>query len=455
MNSHTSSRSFVAAFPARLLALCLVALLSCILCSARSPEPPQSAAPPPASQASREAPSAPQTYSLTPERAAQAVAYARARHILYFASFAWQLLGLLLVLRLGIAASFRDAAERAAKNRFLQAAIFAPALLLALDLWSLATEAAGHALAAHFGQSIQGWGSWLADQAKGEALNLFVGIFLVWLLYAVMRRSPRRWWFYAWLGAIPIMIFFVFVTPLVVEPLFFRFTPLAATQPDLAAQIERVVTRAGQDIPENRMFVMNASSKLNAINAYVTGIGASRRVVVWDTTVARMTTPEILFVFGHELGHYVLGHIEKGIAFAAALLLAALFAGFHLFRWCVARYARAWRLRGADDWASLPALLLVLALFGFVLTPAANAFSRYIEHQADQFGLEVTRGIVPDVPAVAAQAFQVLGEADLEEPAPSALVKFWFYDHPPLEERIAFARSYDPWSKGESPRFVK
>jgi len=98
---------------------------------------------------------------------------------------------------------------------------------------------------------------------------------------------------------------------------------------------------------------------------------------------------------------------------------------------------------------------LLLSFFSFVLTPIDNAYSRHLEHQADQYGLEVVHGIVSDVPEVAAQSFQILGDVDLEEPSPSWLVKIWFYDHPPISERILFARTYDPWAKGESPEFVK
>ncbi len=247
----------------------------------------------------------------------------------------------------------------------------------------------------------------------------------------------------------------IFLVPLLVEPLFFHFSPLASSRPELAAELERVVMHAGQDIPESRMYVMDASGKLNTLNAYVTGLGASRRVVVWDTTLARMTTPEILFVFGHEMGHYVLGHIRDGIIFASGLLFVGLFAGFHIFRWTLARWGGAWRVRGPDDWASLPVLLLLFSCSSFLATPIDSAYSRHLEHQADQYGLEVVHGIFPDVPDVAAQSFQILGEVDLEEPSPSWLVKIWFYDHPPISERISFAHTYDPWAKGESPEFVK
>jgi len=396
-----------------------------------------------------------QGYTLEPSRAKKAIAYANARRVLYFADFFYEAIVLLLLVRWRFGPALRDLAERAGSNRFVQALMFAPAFQLALGVLTLPGSVTAHWLARNYGQSIQSWGSWFWDWTKSQALVLVVGTLLIWLFYTAMRFSPRRWWLWAWLASLPIIVIAIFLVPLVVEPLFFHFSPLAASRPELAAQLERVVTHAGQDIPESRMFVMDASSKLNTLNAYVTGLGASRRVVVWDTTLARMTTPEILFIFGHEMGHYVLGHIRDGIEFAAALLFACLFAGFHIFRWIVRRWGEAWRVRGPDDWASLPILFLLLSLFSLVLTPVDNAYSRHLEHQADQYGLEVVHGIIPDVPGVAAQSFQILGDVDLEEPSPSWLVKVWFYDHPPINERILFARTYDPWAKGESPKFVK
>jgi Zn-dependent protease with chaperone function len=396
-----------------------------------------------------------QGYTLPPDRAEKAIAYAKARRGLYFAEFFYEAIVLLLFLRWRLGPVLRDWAERAAGNRFAQALIFAPAFQVIFAVMTLPGSVVGHWLARSYGQSIQLWNSWFWDWSKSQALALAVGTLLIWLLYTAMRASPRRWWLWAWLASLPIIVFAVFLIPLLVEPMFFHFSPLAAAHPDLAAQLERVVTHAGQDIPESRMYVMDASSKLNTLNAYVTGLGSSRRVVVWDTTLARMTTAEILFVFGHEMGHYVLGHIRDGIVFAAGLLFVFLFAGFHLLRWMVGRWGEGWGVRGPDDWASLPILFLLVSLFSFALTPIDNAYSRHLEHQADQYGLEVVHGIIPDVPAVAAQSFQILGDVDLEEPSPSWLVKIWFYDHPPISERILFARAYDPWAKGESPEFVK
>jgi STE24 endopeptidase len=397
----------------------------------------------------------PKPYSLPPDKEAQAIAYAHSRHQLYFLDFLFTALALALLIHLAVAPRLRDWAERLSSSRFLQAVIFAGVFFILLGLIGLPGAAASHWLERRYAQSVQGWGSWFWDILKGGAMALALAIVLAWFFYGLVRRSPRHWWFYAWLGSLPILVFLVFVEPLVLEPLFFRFTPLTATDPRLAAALERVVQHGGQQIPEARMYLMNASSKLNALNAYVTGIGASQRVVVWDTTMAKMTTPEILFVFGHEMGHYVLHHIRNGLLFTAALLLIFLLAGFHALRRVLGRFGAAWNIRGADDWASMPVLILAILIYSFLLTPIDNAYSRHLEHQADQYGLEVVHGIVPDSPQVAAQSFQILGEIDLAEPSPSTAVKIWFYDHPPLDERILFAQTYDPWDKGESPEFVK
>ena len=168
-----------------------------------------------------------------------------------------------------------------------------------------------------------------------------------------------------------------------------------------------------------------------------------------------MTTPETLFVFGHEMGHYVLGHIYKGIAFAAVMMFIGLYLAYRVLNWMLARWGGRWKIRNLQDWAALPVLLLILAIFGFLSSPVANGFSRYDEHQADIYGLEVTHGIVPDSTAAATHSFQILGEVDLADPHPSAFIKYWLYSHPPMDERIRFAHEYDPWAPGKTPEFVK
>ena len=200
---------------------------------------------------------------------------------------------------------------------------------------------------------------------------------------------------------------------------------------------------------------MKASEKLKSLNAYVTGIGASKRVVVWDNTIEKMNTGQTLFVFGHEMGHYVLGHVWIGIGAAVLGILIFLFLAFHAMRWALTRYGARWEIRDVSDWASLPVLLLALAVFGFLSEPLSSSFSRVLEHNADIYGLEVIHGIVPNSSGEAAGAFQILGEVSLDDPNPSSFIEFWLYDHPSIGERVRFASEYDPWGKGQPPKYIR
>src|SRR5262249_4110132 len=197
-------------------------------------------------------------------------------------------------------------------------------------------------------------------------ISLVIAIHLLWILVGIIRRSPRRWWFYYWIIAVPILFFVVFVAPKVIDPLFNKFAPLDKTHPELVTAIERVVQRAGMYIPPERMFEMKASEKVTTLNAYVTGFGASKRVVVWDTTIQKLSTPETLFVFGHEMGHYVLKHVFRGLIIAALGLLLALYLIYRVCGWVLMRFQQRWHIRELGDWAALPMLFLLLGIFSFI-----------------------------------------------------------------------------------------
>ena len=385
-----------------------------------------------------------QTYTLAPDKLAKAVAYAAARNRLHFAAAAYGIALLIGLLSLRVAPRFRDWAERLSRHLILQSLVLGALLSLVVDGLSLPVSLWGHHLSLEYEQSVQGWGSWLWDWSKGEAIGAVMAGAGLWILYALIRRSPRRWWFYGWLVSLPILLFLQFVIPLAIDPLFFRFEPLEPRHPELAAQIERVVARGRLDIPAGRMYEMNASTKLNSLNAYVTGLGASKRVVVWDTTIRRMTTPQILFVFGHEMGHYVLGHTWILLSAACFGLLIFLFVGFHAMRRALGRWGPRWRIRGMDDLASVLVLMLTASILGFLAEPVENSFSRMLEHRADVYGLEAIHGIVADSSQTAAQAFQIMGEIGLSDPNPSPFIQFWLYDHPSISDRVRFAAEYVP-----------
>ena len=394
-------------------------------------------------------------YTLSHDRQAKAMAYSRAGYTLYFVSYFLGGLYLFLILRLGCAAKFRDIVENASDKKWIQGLVFVPLLFLTIDVLKLPVHLIWHSLSLHYQQSVQGWGSWFWDWSKGELLDIALGIVLVLILFAVMRRSPRRWWLYFWFPAVLILLGLIVTTPLVIDPLFNKFAPLSKEHPDLVASIEKLTKHAGVPIPPERIFLMEASRKTNEINAYVTGLGASKRVVIWDTTIQKTSNDESLFIVGHELGHYVLGHVWQGFLLGATGVLLALYLLFRGLHWALDRWARDWKLYGQEDWASLAVLLLLVQALLFVSSPVISGYSRMQEHAADVYGLEVIHGLVPDSEEVAAHAFQVLGELDLSDPNPPPLITFWLYSHPPLADRLVFAHSYDPWSKGESPKYVK
>lgn len=410
---------------------------------------------PPDSAASATAQTTITEYSPPPANYAKAKDYSHAHYRHFFFDTFYGFLVLLVLLRWRVAAAIRNLAERASVRRGAQLLIFAPLILLAIAIPGIATDINDEQLQRGFGLSVQAWGPWLRDWIMNQFIMLIIGTILIAILYFVIRRSPKRWWFYFWLASIPILIFILFAQPLVVDPLFYTFKPLSGAQPVLLSEMQKVVHRGGIEIPAERMYVMNASSKTTGLNAYVTGFGASKRVVVWDNTIAKATVPETLFVFGHEMGHYVLLHIPKEFGIICLILLFLLYLGYRLSNGMLARWGTAWGIRDLQDWASFPALLLVITVLAFLATPAINAVGRHFEHEADRYGLEVIHGIVPDPNQVAAHYFEKSGEMNLADPDPSTWDKIWFFDHPTRPERVHFVATYNPWSNGNEPMYVK
>jgi STE24 endopeptidase len=394
-------------------------------------------------------------YTLPPDKLAKSKALYDLRGKLRIIDTAYSLLVLLALLALGIAAKYRDWAERVSKYGFVQALIFVPLFMLTLTVLGLPMDAYQQHISREYGLSVQGWGSWFGDVAKGQAVSLIILTLAIWGITTLIRKSPRRWWFYTWLIAVPFLIFLIFLAPLIIDPLFNNFEPLDKSNPQLVDAIEQVTKRGGLEIPRDRMFLMKASEKVTTLNAYVTGFGPSKRVVVWDTTIKNATTPETLFVFGHEMGHYVLNHVVIGIAATAVGLFIGFYLLYRIANWAFPRFQQRWHMRELNDWAAVPMLFLIFSILGLVSQPIGNAFSRQLEHNADIYGLEVTHGINPNSQEAAAHAFQVLGELSLSYPHPSDFYVFWYADHPPIRDRVPFAHNYDPWSKGEQPKYVK
>lgn len=393
-------------------------------------------------------------YSLSPADLAKAQHLSTVDEVLHFGNEAWGIISLLLLLALGVIAWMRDTAVKISTNRWAQGFTFFFLFTLITTLVGLPLDLYGHHLSLQYGLSVQGWASWFFDQAKTFALTWVIGGLLVMLLFWIIRKLLRSWWFVFWCVFIPILLFGIFVAPYV-EPMFFHYEPLEKTDPALVAQLEQVVQKGHMNIPPERMFLMKASAKLTTLNADVEGFGASKRVVVWDTTIAKMTPDEIVFVFGHESGHYVLGHIASTVVFTLAILFVAFYLGYLFVQWAIARFGNRWRIPSQSDWAALAILLLAFSLFGTLLEPIENSYSRMHEHAADVYGQEAIHGLVADPQTTAKDAFDVLGKTSFADPNPNLLYEFWTYNHPAIGRRAAFAKAYDPWATGMEPKYFK
>jgi Zn-dependent protease with chaperone function len=275
------------------------------------------------------------------------------------------------------------------------------------------------------------------------------------VLFWVIGRSPKQWWIWFWVPTMVGVLFGVFITPVVIDPLFNKFEPLAQRNPALVAELAKVVTRSGVSLPPERMFFMRASQKVTSLNAYVTGFGPSKRLVLWDTTISASTRDELSGIFGHELGHYALHHIAWGLMFTALLLLVAFYLGQGIALSLLRRFGARWRIRSQNDWAFLAVLLLVLNSLSVFSEPVENVFSRSIEHAADVYGQEAIHGIVADPQSTTQQGFQRLGETSLDDPTPHPFIDFWTSSHPSTANRAAFAAAYNPWVEGQHPKYFR
>lgn len=376
-------------------------------------------------------------------------AYSRLKTVLSFVTPFYSVLIGLLILFSGLASGMRDVAHALGHRRYVRVLVFL--VLYAVVTSTLTLPLVWYddfALEHQFGLSTQGFGAWFGDQLKAGVFTvvMFGVLPILWLAYRAFEKSPRRWW--AWLaaGVIPLVVASVLLQPLVFDPMFNKFTPLRDQH--LKASILTLAARA--DIPSRRVYEVDKSAQTRKYNAYVNGFGASQRIVLWDTTLQGMREDEILFVMGHEMGHYKLGHIWQGIAMSSLLALVLLFVASRLCDAALGRFGERWGISAMADVASLPLLMLVFDLLSFAALPVQNGYTRRIEHEADVFGLEITRNN-----DAAARAFVKLGSQNKANPDPSPVVEWMLYSHPTESQRVTFAMHYRPWAEGRPDRYYK
>ena len=442
----------------RCLRTCTVALFALVLAFGSFPIATSQAAPGDAGKSAqtdttKQPPQSEQAYNLPPDKLAKAITLNKIRLALEIVGTFWGLAVLWLLLATRGAARMGEWVTTVSRFRWVQGLIFFALFFVVTTIASLPLDMTGHAVSHHYGISVQGWGSWFGDQGKGLALSVVFGSLIMLLFNWLVRVSPRFYWVWVWLITMPLACAAIVISPLVIDPLFHKFEPLTETHAALVDKLEKVVAKTGTNIPPDRMFLMKASEKSNGLNAYVTGMGATKRFVMWDTATDRLPDDEVMFVFGHESGHYVLNHIPKMLTIMAVGLFFVFWVCARIAEWMVRKFGPRWQIESVASRAGFLALLFALSIVGFFLTPAQNTMSRHYEHEADVYGQEAIHGLVADPQKTAISGFNHLGEAWLDDPDPNPIVEFWDYNHPSVKNRANFAAHYNPWANGGHGKF--
>ncbi len=319
-------------------------------------------------------------------------------------------------------------------SRFAQTSFYIIGLFLLLEIINFPlTYYRSFVVEHYFELSTETFGKWFADILKGDVISYLLAVLLIPLAYWGIRKSPKRWWVWISVGAVPIMILFLVIGPVYIDPMFNKYEELK--DPALKTRILAMAEESG--ISGSRVFQVDKSKETQKVNAYVTGLFGTKRIVLWDTILEKLTPDEITFVMGHEMGHYVLNHVWKFIGVFAVTLFVLLFVISRTINFFIRKFGDKMGFGEISDIASLPLLLLMLSLLMFLISPAINAYSRSKEHEADKFGLELTHN-----GEVAASAFVKLANENLSNPSPPAFVEFWLFNHPTLKDRIEFCKQY-------------
>jgi STE24 endopeptidase len=372
---------------------------------------------------------------LEPRVTPEMLRHSRLEDALYFVNVVYGAAVFLLLLTTGASARLRDLAERVTRRKLLAASVYILLLVLAITLLEAPLTVYESYIVPHqFDLTSESLPTWLADQGKALAVDLVISAAVGALILLAIRRV-RRWWIAAWLGSIPLILLGVLITPLVIDPLFNKFEPLR--DPVLRRDLLAEAARAG--IANGRVYQVDKSKQTKTMNAYVTGIGPSARIVMWDTLLAKLDHDEVLAVMGHEMGHYVLRHLWTGIAFSIAVSFFVFWLGQILYERGLARWGSRWSVRDERaDPAALPWLLVLSTLIAFAISPVTSGFSRHIEHQADVFSLDLAHLNEP-----MASAFVKFAEDSKEDPRPPRFIEWWMYSHPSLGRRIDFVLGYE------------
>jgi STE24 endopeptidase len=363
---------------------------------------------------------------LTPAQRANSDAYFEGGYwlilwdLLVTLGVAWLLLGTRLSARM------RNLAERITRLRWLQTAIYAVQYIVLVTLltlpWSLYE---GYFREHQYGLSNMSLGAWLGEQGTGLVVELILATLALVIIYAVVRKATRTWWLWGAGVAIVFAIFVATIAPVYIAPLFNTYKSL----PDSPLKAQILSMARANGIPASDVYWFDASRQSKRISANVSGMFGTTRISLNDNLLHRSTPEEIKAVLGHEMGHYVLNHVYKGIVFSGIIILLGFAFVRWSFGWAERRWGARWDVRDVGDVAGLPLIMALFAIFMFVMTPVNNTITRSMEAEADAFGLNAARQ-----PDGFAQAAVQLSE--YRKMHPGAVEELLFYDHPSGWQRI-------------------
>ncbi len=363
---------------------------------------------------------------IPPANAARSDAYFEGGYWLILWDFLYGSVVALLLLNTRCSANMRDLAERVTRFEPLQTFLYWIEYFLAISILIFPLTVYEDYFREHkYGLATQTFAPWFGDQLKNLCVNLILGGLLVTILFGIVRRLPRTWWIWGAAATYAFMILVVLIAPVYIIPIFNKVTPL--NDPKIVDPILSMARANG--IPVKNVYQIDASRQSTRMSANVSGFAGTMRITLNDNLLRRGSPEEIQAVMGHEMGHYVLNHIYKGLTFGLIVIVVG-FAWVHwALDWSLLRWGQKWQIRGIGDTAVLPLVLLLGGVFGFVITPIMNTYIRTQEYEADMYGLNTSRQ-----PDGFAQAAIHLGEYRKMSPGP---VEEWiFFDHPSGHNRI-------------------
>jgi STE24 endopeptidase len=368
-----------------------------------------------------------------PADSAESRRYNRIKRWLGVADFAIGFGMLVVLLASGWARTLRDLAERGASQNYSYA-VFLYVLMLVLIAKAIGTplDYYDFRLEHRYNLSNQRLRSWLWDELKGLLIGLVMATIVVELLYMLLRQAPQHWWIVAWVVFLGLFVLLAQLAPVVLFPIFYKFEPLE--NEELKRRLIVLGERAGTRV--RGVYKWHLSEKSKKANAALTGLGATRRIILADTLLDNYSDDEIEAVLAHELGHHVHRHILKSIFVQAGITLLGFWLANEVLHYAVDRRNM---FETVSDFANLPLLILVSTVLSFLLMPALNAYSRFNERQADRYCFQSVASVGPFI-----SSMNKLAEQNLAEKTPARWVEWLLHSHPAITKRVAAAEA---WAK--------